>query len=300
MINPILASSARRRMRSIRTPLLITVYCALLVALLYFYAFEGFAKSTMTLSQMRRGIEGYTLLVVLQFGLLILVAPAMTAGSIAGERERQTLDLLRVTNTSSFSIAIGKLLESFGFLCLLIFSSLPVLSLILLTGGASFVQMLVAVLFLLLTALAVLSVGLFASSLFKRTVTATVVSYLTVFALGIITILPIFWDVQKIGDIYTAAQNFPTPLTSIEYAPISFITNPALGLFSLLVSQTQMQVGFAGYSHTLMVTFDLLHFERYYVYHMIFLFGFSVVLVLLAAWRVRASKRDKAPRGRRL
>ena len=40
-------------------------------------------------------------MVMLQFGMLVLVAPAMTAGSISGERERQTLDLLLVTDTGT-------------------------------------------------------------------------------------------------------------------------------------------------------------------------------------------------------
>lgn len=54
-------------------------------------------------------------MIMLQFGMLVLVAPAMTAGSISGERERQTLDLLLVTNTGPVKLVLGKLLESFSF-----------------------------------------------------------------------------------------------------------------------------------------------------------------------------------------
>ena len=42
----------------------------------------------------------------------------MTAGSISGKRERQTLDLLLVTNTGPVKLVLGKLLESFSFLAL--------------------------------------------------------------------------------------------------------------------------------------------------------------------------------------
>ena len=42
----------------------------------------------------------YAVLIAVQFVLRVLIAPAMTSGAIAGERERQTLELLLVTNTS--------------------------------------------------------------------------------------------------------------------------------------------------------------------------------------------------------
>ena len=295
MINPILASSGRRRMRTIWTPILVTLYCAAMSILVYFYAFHGFSEATMKIGQMRKGVEAYVFVLGLQFVLLILVAPAMTAGSIAGERERQTLDLLRVTNTGSFSIVMGKLLESFGFLCLLIVSSLPVLSLILVTGGASFAQMMTGVLFLMLVALAALSIGLFASSLLKRTVTAAVVSYLAIFGLGVLTLIPLFWDTQKIGEIYDAAQRANQPLTTIDHVPIAFVINPALGLISLVSSQTKgdiITLVFGQFSHTLNVTAEYLQFEKYLTMHMIFLACVSVVLLALSAWFVRPQRHN--------
>lgn len=302
MINPILASSARRRMRSLRTPIIVTLYGAALVAFALLYSFAPFSGSALTIGQMRQGVEGYTLLIGLQFALLVLVAPAMTAGSIAGERERQTLDLLRVTNTNSLSIALGKLLESFGFLCLLILSSMPVLSLVLFTGGVSLGQMVIATLFLLMTALAALSVGLFCSALFKRVAAATVVSYLSIFALGIVTLVPIFWDVDKLGEIYVASYSMGLNPDKISYVPLSFAMNPGLGLMCLFASQTQAQLVlslFGRVSHTLSVSFVYMDFGRYLLYHMVFLGLFSIVLVGLSALLVRPRVRQKGQGKRR-
>ena len=159
MNNPIFAFSAIRRMRSVRTPLLITLYSLLLAALAYFTVYGRFMGATVTLGDMRLSVDGYAYMIMLQFGMLVLVAPAMTAGSISGERERQTLDLLLVTNTGPVKLVLGKLLESFSFLALLVMCSLPMLSLVLITGGATLAQVLISVAFLLLTALAALSVG---------------------------------------------------------------------------------------------------------------------------------------------
>lgn len=291
MNNPIFAFSAIRRMRSARTPLLITLYSLLLALLAYFTVYGRFMGATVTLGDMRLSVDGYAYMIMLQFALLVLVAPAMTAGSISGERERQTLDLLLVTNTGAVKLVLGKLLESFSFLALMVMCSLPMLSLVLITGGATFAQVLVSVAFLLLTALAALSVGLVCSSLFQRTVTATVMSYLSVFALGIVTLLPLWHDVKRIGDLYDAMNIVGGQLHTIEYTPISFTINPALGLFSLLAAQTQMFSSMLWqFSYSLANTFTYLPFDHFLYCNMAFLAAASVLLIALAALNLRVRK----------
>lgn len=299
MNNPIFAFSAIRRMRSARTPLLITLYSLLLALLAYFTVYGRFIGATVTLGDMRLSVDGYAYMIMLQFALLVLVAPAMTAGSISGERERQTLDLLLVTNTGAVKLVLGKLLESFSFLALMVMCSLPMLSLVLITGGATFAQVLVSVAFLLLTALAALSVGLVCSSLFQRTVTATVMSYLSVFALGIVTLLPLWHDVKCIGDLYDAMNVAGGQLHTIEYTPISFTINPALGLFSLLAAQTQMFSNLLWqFSYSLANTFTYLPFDHFLYCNMAFLAAASVLLIALAALNLRVRK-PRAPKGKR-
>lgn len=299
MNNPIFAFSAIRRMRSARTPLLITLYSLLLALLAYFTVYGRFMGATVTLGDMRLSVDGYAYMIMLQFALLVLVAPAMTAGSISGERERQTLDLLLVTNTGAVKLVLGKLLESFSFLALMVMCSLPMLSLVLITGGATFAQVLVSVAFLLLTALAALSVGLVCSSLFQRTVTATVMSYLSVFALGIVTLLPLWHDVKCIGDLYDAMNIAGGQLHTIEYTPISFTINPALGLFSLLAAQTQMFSNLLWqFSYSLANTFTYLPFDHFLYCNMAFLAAASVLLIAFAALNLRVRK-PRAPKGKR-
>ena len=55
-----------------------------------------------------------------ELGLICLLAPALTADLISGERERQTLDLLLVTPLSRRQIVVGKLVAALGSLMLLI------------------------------------------------------------------------------------------------------------------------------------------------------------------------------------
>lgn len=292
MINPILASSARRRMRSWRTVIILTLYGALMFAFALTSSFSVLGRQTLTISSMRVGIDNYIYSVALQFVLLLLVAPGMTAGAISGERERQTLDLILVTHTGAFSIALGKLLESFGFLVLVLLSSLPMLSVVLLFGGISFTQVLTVLLFMTVSALGALSVGLFASALFKRTSASTVVAYLAVFAIGIGTLIPTLMNNETVikyinnPDIMASLDN-KTLLSSI---PAVLFTNPGVGLLSLMADQTgllqntfsRIPTGYAYYQIFGKVDFGLIAWIN-----MGAMFALSLLLTFLSALLIR-------------
>ena len=240
MINPIFASSARRRMRSMRTVIILTLYGALMLAFAMASSFSVLGRQTMTIGGMRAGIDNYIYSVALQFALLLLVAPSMTAGAISGERERQTLDLILVTHTGAFRIALGKLMESFGFLVLVLFASFPMLCVVLLFGGITLVQVLTVLLFMCVSAFGALSVGLFASALFKRTAAATVVAYLAVFAIGIGTLIPMALDSTTLYR-YMGSPDMPTTMDAnafLALVPKPLLFNPGIGLLSLMADQT--------------------------------------------------------------
>ena len=260
MINPILASSARRRMRSIRTPILITLYGAMIFAVGLGAAFGAFASSTLSIFAMREGVTAYAAMLAIQFAMILLITPAMTAGSIAGERERQTLDMLLVTNTGSLRIVAGKLLESLGYVALLLVAALPTMCLTLITGGVTLADVLTGALFLLVTAFAALSVGVFASAVFRRTVTATVMAYLIVFFIGVVTMVPLVLGVRNIGSNYDAM--FSSTMVSsvaviggadgIGIGVNGFIYSPAMGLMALFADQKGLlKITLMDYSYTM-------------------------------------------------
>ena len=249
MLNPIMAFSATRRMRSFKTMLIVIAYVAAL--LLLALAFLGsFIPDEVYLSTMTRGPMCYPALLIAQFALIILIAPAMTSASIAGERERQTLDLLLVTNTGSFRIAIGKVMESFAVLALLIVCGLPVMSLCLLTGGVSLGQILIGELFLLAEAFACVSIGVFCSSVARSTVLSGVLSYLVIILIGVITALPfLFGYPQNITDVVYDRSLYAT-LTPGEarmmISPLLYM-NPGFGLLSLVQGELHVLTSYTEY-----------------------------------------------------
>lgn len=298
MINPILASSARRRMRSIRTPILITLYGAMIFAAGLGMAFGAFASSTLSIFAMREGVTAYAAMLVIQFAMILLITPAMTAGSIAGERERQTLDMLLVTNTGSLRIVAGKLLESLGYVALLLVAALPTMCLTLITGGVTLADVLTGALFLLVTAFAALSVGVFASAVFRRTVTATVMAYLLVFLIGVVTLLPMVLGVSYIGshydDMYASTTASSVAVIGGADAAASglsvnaFIYSPAMGLMALIADQTGLlKSTLMDYSYTMDRIYDYLDFSAIKWENMAFMAGAGLLLDLLAACFVR-------------
>ena len=239
MLNPILSFSAIRRMRSFRTMLIVTAYVGalLLLALLMLGSFVG---ENLYLNMMQRGPLCHALLMGAQFVMLVLIAPAMTSGAIAGERERQTLDLLLVTNTGSFRIVAGKILESFALLALLIVCAVPVHCLCLMTGGVTILQILISTLFLLAVALACSAVGVFCSSVCRNTVVSGVMSYIVLLLIGVVTTLPfVFGYTQKITDaVYDAARYAKlTPADARAMLPKLLYLNPGFGLLCLVQGQ---------------------------------------------------------------
>lgn len=306
--NPVFDSSAKRRMRSYRSPLLITLYGAFLLAV-SIGALSMMQRNGLTLGNLRIGLETYIYLVAIQFILIILVAPALTAGSISGERERQTLDLLLSTRVGAFRIVTGKLFSTLAFLALMIFSSLPALTITLFFGGVAFTDMLIALAFLILCAFACCAIGIFYSSLFKRTATATVLAYLTLFMIGVGTFaFPFLFQQTAINALITLSIQMSNGVTVtlsevdlLRAIPKLFFLNPAVGLLAILVNQTGLlsrTLSEFSSSYTINQMYGVIQNSGLIAYiNMAFMFVASIALSLLSALfvtpvRRRARKRQ--------
>ena len=124
---------------------------------------------------------GGLMLVVL--GLAVLIAPALAAQSVNGDRERGTLAPLQITGLTSWDLALGKLLASWGTAVVFLLVTAPLALWCLLEGGLGLGRVLVvyAVMALLIGVICAVSLGL--SAWATRTTTSSVLAYLTVFAL---------------------------------------------------------------------------------------------------------------------
>ncbi|MBQ8080767.1 MAG: ABC transporter permease [Clostridia bacterium] len=240
MLNPILASSARRRMRAPRTMIVWSAY-ALALLLIALFMQSRFLGGQVYLARMNGVITLYAMLVGTQFALLLLTAPLMTAGAIASERERRTLELLLVTNTGSVRIVFGKLMECFAYLTLLVAGGLPTMCVVLLFGGITLPEILTAECFLLMVALGVASIGVFCSSFAKSTVSAAIFAFLMMLVIGAASALPLLNGyTQKVTDVLYDQQRYVamSPVEALRWISVPVCLNPVIGLISLLEAHT--------------------------------------------------------------
>jgi ABC-2 type transport system permease protein len=176
--NPLISKDAVSRMRTWRAPVTLTIYLGLLSA----FGYASFVTTALMAPGQRAGsaLIGagvFSYLAFIQLSLVSLFAPALAAGAISGERERQTFDVLLVSRMTATAIVFGKLVSSVAFMLLLILSALPLFAAVFLFGGIDFEQFLVTQLLTVTTAVSIGAVSLFLSAAFRRTLSSTVVSY---------------------------------------------------------------------------------------------------------------------------
>ena len=181
--NPLIVKDGVSRMRSWRAPVILTVYLALLGAFGYtVFVLAAISSPSQRTGSAMIGATVFEALALMQVSLVALFAPALTAGAISGERERQTFDVLLVSRMTAVEIVWGKLVASVAFMLLLILAALPLFAAVFLFGGIDFEQFVITQLLTVTTAVSIGAVSLFLSAAFRRTLASTVVGYGVAFA----------------------------------------------------------------------------------------------------------------------
>lgn len=176
--NPVYKREIKVSARTSRMAVTMLVFNGLLagVALLNMHSLVEQAKFAAEI-QYSSFLKLYIFVATLEFALILLIIPSITAGSISGERERQTLDLMLTTKMKPLDIILGKLYASFSTLFILIISSFPILALAFIYGGLKVADLCMLLLFFYIAAALIGSMGLMFSALFKRSTMSSVVSY---------------------------------------------------------------------------------------------------------------------------
>ncbi len=114
---------------------------------------------------------------ITQLMIIALIVPIITASSISGERERKTMDVLMTTTTSPVNIILGKIGSAVVRVMIFVIASIPILSMSFVVGGLSWLALLEYIVLAFFLACFTGSVGIFSSSLCKKSITAIILSY---------------------------------------------------------------------------------------------------------------------------
>ncbi|MFH1268592.1 MAG: ABC transporter permease [Planctomycetota bacterium] len=124
-----------------------------------------------------------------QYMLMSLMAPSFAAGTMSGEKERKTYEMLLASPMRPGAIVLGKLLASLAHLAVLVLCSLPIVMLCVPLGGVHWSEVLATYAAMAASVLAFGMISLAASSYFSRSVAAQVVSYLLILPLALFGVL---------------------------------------------------------------------------------------------------------------
>ena len=216
--NPVIIKELRGRMRGRRAFIFLTLYLVvigLFISTIYSVvaAQAGLVQADPSFRQTLGKII-FSSVVLFEFLMIGFIGPALTAGAITSERERQTFDLLRTTLLSARSLVYGKLGSACMYLLLLILTALPIEALAFLLGGVGLEELLVSSLILVVNTVFFCTLGLFCSSFSKRTLTATVTSYATI----LLSVLGLGLTIFVMGA--SGATNLGSGLTPLAFAAL--------------------------------------------------------------------------------
>ncbi|HAU37268.1 MAG TPA: hypothetical protein DCX07_06075 [Phycisphaerales bacterium] len=121
--------------------------------------------------------------------VLVLIGPAMTGGALCGDRETGVWDLMRTTRLSGWTIVVGKFEASIIPLLLLTMAMAPAMLILLYFNANLWVNILRVFQVAGMTILFVGTAGMFFSSIFPRTSTATAWTYGLVVSIALVSLL---------------------------------------------------------------------------------------------------------------
>lgn len=179
-MNPVLAREVKERMRGLRAFIALSVFLGLLTLTVWFVHQANDTTNQFSFDlerQTRLGRDLFEWLLTIMLVLLCFLVPGLTAGTIAGERERQTLTTLQVTLLRPRSILWGKVQAATAYLGLMIVASLPLFAVsyqlggVNLTDAAKGIGAIIVIGILLATMVAAIS------GFAKRVQTATLMAY---------------------------------------------------------------------------------------------------------------------------
>ncbi len=242
MLDPILKKELKLGARSIKLPLSVMFYDIVLsiIAVLAIFV-ASFSNGLIGGVDFSVFLSIYQIIGWTQMGIVLLIIPILSAGTISSEREKQTLEIMLTTPKKPISIVWGKLLASLSQYMIFILSSIPIMAIAFVLGGLNWFALIGYIFMMIVLAVFVGSIGVFCSSAFKKTIVSIVMTFLLEFAL---LALPIFLFFAIIAGGYTIHEtlyysynnlNLTQPDLNFGVLPLIMIGSPLTGFYDYMI-----------------------------------------------------------------
>lgn len=292
MLNPVFRKDMRVLFRNFKVYIGLAVYLFVLLGvtnlilkMININNYNGFNPEYIMIA--------YLVMFGFQMLTLTFIIPAVTASSISGERERQTLDFLLVTRMSGWDIVVGKLMSSLLLVGLLIVASMPVYAILFYYGGVSVSGFILNTVFLLIYSCFVGSIAVFFSTIIKKTAAATAVSNLFIIGITIgtgIAVLIIVGFYNTLLGAGTLSQSWSRVVGALCIIICS--TNPVVCFISVVDSQVGSNVLWTVINDLIDTDFSFQYLQVWHFIAVIYII-LSVLLLKLSARNILPVKRKK-------
>ena len=205
-LNPIVKKDLQVTVRSMRMSWGLFAYeaaltIAFLLALVFIQDAASYSYSNNIYSYL---IYLFPVVAVTQVCIVALCVPIITASSISGEKERQTFDIMLTTCMSPFTIVFGKVISAVLRILFFVIASTPIMALSFVVGGLSWSYLFYYLLTVILFSVFAGSIGIFASSFCRKSVSALLLSFVMYFVIFVLTFEPLIYRavfyVDSIGE----------------------------------------------------------------------------------------------------
>ena len=191
-INPIVKKDLKVISRSMKIAWGVFIY-EMVLALIFFFAiyiiFDA-ASSYGYTSDYQDFMALFPVIAGAEFCIIALIMPIITASAISGEKEKQTFDLLMTTVMTPRAIVRGKVESAVIRMMVFIVGSIPLMALSFTIGGLEWWNLLVTMIAFLVFAILTGSIGIFASTLTKKSITAIILTYVFYFIFANMSVVP--------------------------------------------------------------------------------------------------------------
>lgn len=265
LFGPVLFYDLVRSGRRGRFVLMRFLYCsALLVALMWiFFIFtmeRRYNTRTTDVQHMARMADSffYTF-ITLQLLIVVILTPAYTAGAIADEKDRHTLEYLLATDLRNREIVLSKLVSRLANLTLLLLAGLPILSLMQFLGGVDPGLVLAGFAATALTMGSLAALGILMSVYAKKPRDAIALTYLV--AVAYITVPWIGGEVLKAvaGWFVSIPLTFESPPVTVQDAIDGLNSGNLLKAYSELAVNVGRGKSLAGELEDRLESFAIFH-----------------------------------------
>lgn len=182
----------------------------------------------------------FPILATVQCFIILFMIPILTASSIAGERERQTLDVMLTTPVRPMSIVLGKVMSAMAQVLMYVVSSVPIMSLAFIIGGMPWSYVFGFIAMVIYASFYVGAVGVYCSAKRKKTITSVISSFIIIGVVMIATCVIFFVSASiKLRNFYTynAPAGSTTAMSNWNFGltPLWMLLNPAVPVANYVV-----------------------------------------------------------------